>query len=282
MTPKYIDIHTHVNFKAFDEDREAVIKRALDNDTWLINVGTQKDTSRDAVKLANSYPEGVYAIVGLHPIHTEEIFHDEDEIGGAGGFKSRAEEFEKDTYRELLKDPKVVGIGECGLDYYHLNEASVEKQKKAFIEQIELAEEVKKPLMIHCRDGAKSGTGRAFDDLLLILKSKMPAIPFVCHSFVRDAVLAKKLLKMGAYFSFNGIITFPKTDDYTEVIKIVPLDRILSETDAPYLTPVPYRGGRNEPAYAKEIVKRIAEIKNLPEAEVAEAIVGNAKRMFGI
>ena len=168
------------------------------------------------------------------------------------------------------------------MDYYHLNEASVEKQKKAFVEQIELAEEVKKPLMIHCRDGAKSGTGRAFDDLLIILKSKMPTVPFVCHSFVRDVVLAKELLKMGAYFSFNGIVTFPKTDDYIEVIKNVPIDRILSETDAPYLTPVPYRGQRNEPSYVKEIVKKIAEIKNLPEEKVAQAIMANAKRVFGI
>lgn len=282
MQPKYIDIHAHVNFKAFDEDREKVIGRALNNDTWMINVGTQIDTSRHAVEIAEKYSEGVYAIVGLHPIHTEESFHDEDEIGGAGGFKSRAEEFDKNIYRELLKNPKVVGIGECGLDYYHSKEESIPKQKKAFVEQIELANEIKKPLMIHCRDSQKSGTGRAFDDLVDILKATNISVPFVCHSFVRDVALAKELLELGSYFSFNGIITFPKTDDYVETIKSIPLDRILSETDAPYLTPVPHRGGRNEPVYVKEIVKRIAEIKNLPESEVAAAILVNARRVFAI
>src|SRR3989338_4634972 len=116
--PKYIDVHSHVNFSAFDADREKVIKRALENDTWIINVGTQIDTSRKAVEMAKKYKEGVYAIVGLHPIHTSVSYHDEQEISGKG-FTSREEIFDKDVYREFLKNPKVVGIGECGLDYYH-------------------------------------------------------------------------------------------------------------------------------------------------------------------
>ncbi len=117
MTPKYIDIHSHVNFKAFDEDREAVIMRALDSDTWVINVGTQADTSKKAIEMAHQYEEGVYAIIGLHPIHTGASFHDEKELGAGGAeFTSRGEIFDKQIYREMLKDPKVVGIGECGLD----------------------------------------------------------------------------------------------------------------------------------------------------------------------
>jgi len=134
MIPKYIDIHSHVNFTAFDADRDEVIKRALDNDTWFMNVGTQIDTSRRAVELANKYKEGVYAIVGLHPIHTGASFHDEKELGEGGKeFTSRGETFDKEAYRELLKDPKVVAIGECGLDYYHMDEESIKKQKENFI-----------------------------------------------------------------------------------------------------------------------------------------------------
>ena len=142
--PKYIDVHSHVNFKAFDEDRDEVIKRALDNDTWVINVGTQVDTSKKAVEMANEYSEGVYAIIGLHPIHTGASYHDEKELGpafakatdGQGsqeGFTSRGEVFDKNSYRELLKDKKVVAVGECGLDYYRCDENSIIKQKKAFI-----------------------------------------------------------------------------------------------------------------------------------------------------
>ena len=151
--PKYIDIHSHVNFTAFDADRDEVIRRALDNDTWIINVGTQIDTSKSAIELANKYKEGVYAIIGLHPIHTSASYHDEQELGDEGSeFTSRGEIFDKNIYRELLKDPKVVAIGECGLDYYHSGEELIAKQKKAFIEQIELANEFNKPLMLHIRN----------------------------------------------------------------------------------------------------------------------------------
>ncbi|MCX6747330.1 MAG: TatD family hydrolase, partial [Candidatus Nomurabacteria bacterium] len=147
---KYIDIHSHVNFKAFDEDRDAVVSRALEADTYMINVGTQVDTSRSAVEMANKYEKGVYAIVGLHPIHTGASFHDEKELGvGGADFTSRGEVSNKEVYREFLKNPKVVGIGECGLDYFHMDEASIQKQKEAFVAQIELANEVNKPLMLH-------------------------------------------------------------------------------------------------------------------------------------
>jgi TatD DNase family protein len=278
--PKYIDVHGHVNFKAFDEDRDAVIKRALDNDTWMINVGTQVGTSKAAIDLAHKYSEGVYAIVGLHPIHTGKSFHDKQELGGEGEeFTSKGEVFDKNIYREFLKDEKVVAIGECGLDYYHLNEESKEKQKKAFIEQIELANEIGKPLMLHIRD--------AYADALEILK-EYSKVKGVVHFFVGNVEEAKSFLDFGFMLSFTGVLTFPpkadqpRSDTLHEVVRITPLDMILADTDCPYVAPVPYRGKRNEPLYVKEIVKRIAEIKNLPEEEVAEAIVQNAKRVFGI
>ena len=288
--PKYIDIHSHVNFKAFKEDGDAVIQRALDNDTWLINVGSQFSTSKRAVEIANKYKEGVFAIVGLHPIHLENLFHDDEEISGEG-FTTRAEEFDKNAYLELLKDPKVVGIGECGLDYYHLNKDSIEKQKKTFIEQIKLANEVNKPLMLHIRN---LPAGRqviptdksinAYIDVLEILK-KYAKVKGVSHCFAGSVEDMKGFIDLGFYISFSGNITYkpkPEICDYQKVIKETPLDRILTDTDSPYLAPVPYRGKRNEPVYVKEIVKKIAEIKNLPESEVAEAIVANAKRVFGI
>ena len=153
MTPKYIDIHAHVNFKAFDADRDEVIRRALDGGTWVINVGTQADTSKKALEIANQYKEGVYAIIGLHPIHTGASYHDEKELGvGGADFTSRGESFDKEIYRELLKNKKVIGIGECGLDYYRCTPESMAAQKENFISQIELANEFNKPLMLHIRD----------------------------------------------------------------------------------------------------------------------------------
>ncbi len=134
--------------------------------------------------------------------------------------------------------------------------------------------------MLHCRDGKKSGTGPAFDDLVNILESHAAGVPFVSHSFVRNLGLAKKLLDLGSYFSFNGIITF--THDYDEVVRFLPVDRILSETDAPYLAPVPHRGKRNEPAYVVEVVKKMAEIRGLSIEKMAEQIRENTGKIFGL
>src|SRR3989338_9372338 len=191
--PKFIDIHSHVNFKAFNEDRDEVIKRALDNDIWVINVGTQADTSKKAVEMANQYEDGVYAIVGLHPIHTGASYHDEKELGEGGKeFTSRGESFGKEIYRKLLKDPKVVGIGECGLDYYRLDGESIEKQKKVFIEQIELANEFNKPLMLHIRPSISLEASNAYMDALEILK-KYSKVKGNVHFFAGTCEDAKNL-----------------------------------------------------------------------------------------
>ena len=277
---KYIDIHSHLNFKAFDENWQAVIKRALDNNTWMINVGTQVDTSKKAVEIAHQYKEGVYAIIGLHPIHTDISYHNEEELGETGKeFTSRGEIFDKNVYLELLKDPKVLAIGECGLDYFHMEAGSIEKQKKAFIEQIELANEINKPLMLHIRNNPKDKKIDAYVDVLEILK-KYSKVKGNVHFFAGSIENAKDFLNYGFTLSFTGVITF--THDYDEIIKNTPLDMIMSETDSPYVTPVPYRGKRNEPSYVKEVVKKIALIKNLPEEEITKAIIANAKRVFRI
>src|SRR3989339_297887 len=257
MMPKYIDIHSHVNFKAFKEDGDVVLKRALQNDTWVINVGSQLSTSKRAVEIANKYEEGIFAIVGLHPIHLEEAFHDKEETGG-GSFMTRVEEFNKDIYRELLQDPKVVALGECGWDYFHCGVETIEKQKKTFREQISLSQETGKPLMLHIRNNPKDSSLNAYQDVLEILKEFPKA-------------------KGNVHF-FSGVITFTRA--YDEIIKNIPLDMIMSETDAPYVAPVPYRGQRNEPSYVKEVVKKIAQIKGISEEETREAIIANVKRVF--
>jgi TatD DNase family protein len=278
--PKYVDIHSHVNFTAFDADRDEVIKRALENDTWVMNVGTQIDTSRKAVEMANQYTEGVYAIIGLHPIHTGASYHDSKELGEGGKeFTSRGEEFDKDAYRELLKDPKVVAIGECGLDYYRCDVEYVESQKRAFIAQIELANEFGKPLMLHIRNNKENTEMNAYMDALELLR-KYSKVKGDVHFFAGGLVEAKAFTDFGFTLSFTGVVTF--TTDYDEVIKQTPLDMIMTETDAPYVTPVPHRGKRNEPVYVREVVKKIATIKGLTEEEVSQVIVGNAKRVFGV
>ena len=285
--PKYIDIHSHVQFKAFDEDRDKVMRRALENNTWVINVGTQIDTSKKAVEMINQYPEGVYAIVGLHPIHTGASYHDEKELGEGGKeFVSRGEVFDKDAYRKLLKNPKVVGVGEVGLDYYRMEEESIEKQRSALISQIEIANEFNKPIMLHIRNNPDNKTRNAYFDALDILKEHLDVKGLPAgrrgdvHFFAGGVEEAKAFLDFGFTLSFTGVITF--TTNYDEVIKNTPLDMIMTETDCPYVTPVPHRGKKNEPMYVKEVVKKIALVKGLSEEEVASAIIQNAKRVFGM
>jgi len=279
MAARFIDAHTHVQFAVYDGERKEVITRAQRAGVFMVNVGTQKDTSRLAVEMAREYPEGIYAAVGLHPIHAESSRRDEQELRDISGDDplDAAEKFDEDYYETLARDPKVVAIGECGLDYYHLGEETRAKQKEVFEAQINLAHKLKKPLMIHCRD--------AFADLVDILVLNHAALPAanVAHSFARTVDEAKKLLDLGFYFTFAGNITYkPRADKPAadEVIKFIPSDRLLSETDAPYLAPAPYRGKRNEPAYVVEVVKKMAEIKGVSPEEMKEQIWHNAKKVF--
>ena len=287
--PKYIDIHAHTNFKVFDENREEVISRALENDTWIINIGTQYDTSKKAVEMTNQY-EGVYSTIGLHPIHTTASHHDESELGADGKeFTSRGEIFDKEKYKELTKLGKVVGIGECGLDYYHLEEESIEKQRAAFIYQIELANELDIPLMLHVRNNPNDKSRNAYFDVYELIKKYsevgLPNIRGVSHFFAGSVEDMKRFIEIGICVSFAGPITYkPNLNicDYEAVIKETPLDMILADTDSPYVAPAPHRGSQNEPSYVKHIVSKIAQIKGLKEEEVAAKIVLNAKYLFRI
>lgn len=278
---RFIDAHTHAHFAAFESDWPEVIRRALDQNVWVVNVGTQLDTSRKGVEVADQFKEGVYAVIGLHPTHTGPSFHDAKELGEseeARRFTSTGEVFDPEAYASFVVHPKVVAIGECGLDYFRMEgevEAAKRRQQAAFDLQIAFAKRFDKPLMIHCR--------AAWEDLLRTLRDKRSELrsePGIVHFFTGSKEEAKALAELGFSFTFGGVVTFAR--DYDEVIKMLPADRILSETDAPYLAPVPYRGKRNEPAYVIEVAKKLALIRGVSEAEMAETIFANARRIFRI
>ncbi len=301
---RYFDAHMHVQFVAFDEDREAVFARAREAGVGMNMVGTQQDTSRAAVEMAHlldadgqEYAD-VYATVGLHPVHTAKSFHDEKELGEQGkAFTSRGEQFDFDVYKKLAEDPKVIAIGECGLDYYRLEEDTKKVQTEAFLAQIELANTLKKPLMLHIRNGAKSagvadtlarhhdgvaqhdGGSDAYLDALALVKQHAQVQGDV-HFFAGSWDIARQFLDLGFYLSFTGVVTF--THDYDEVVRNTPLDRLLSETDAPYVTPVPHRGRKNEPAYIPDIVRALARIKQVDEEVLREQLLKNTQAFFGI
>lgn len=256
MNFTHIDAHTHIQFKPFAHDRDEVIRRARDAGIAIVNVGSDLKNSEDAVRLAEQFDSGMYAVVGIHPTDAEESF-------------------DVSALTSLAHHEKVVAIGECGLDYFHVkDEAKKAIQKNVFIEHIKISHAVGKPLMIHCRD--------AMRDLIDILNTHKELIrkDSVMHFFSGTEEEAKELLALGFSFTFGGVITFVR--DYDDVVRSIPLDRILSETDAPYVTPVPHRGTRNEPSYVIEVEKRIAELKETAEEDMAKQIVKNAERIFSI
>ncbi|MBC7836703.1 TatD family hydrolase [Acetobacteraceae bacterium] len=279
---RYFDAHTHVQFVAFKDDADEVIKRSLNGGVGMNIVGTQYDTSLQAVALSEKYND-VYASIGLHPIHTSKSYHDTKELGEGGKeFTSRGEQFDTAAYEALARSPKVIAIGECGLDYFRLDEDTKEKQKETFIKQILLANRLQKPLMLHIRSASAqtpSRDGNAYADALELLKTHATVKGDV-HFFAGNWEEAKQFLDFGFSLSFTGVITF--THDYDEVVKNTPLNMLLTETDAPYITPVPYRGKRNEPVYVVEVINKIAEIKGLPVEEVREQILLNSQRVFNI
>ncbi len=276
-----IDTHAHVNFRSFKDDAKETLQRALDNGTWVINVGSQIDTSRQAVELASQFEQGVYAVIGLHPEHTHSQHVDEEETH----FLSREEKFNSLDYQTIVRNPKVVGIGECGLDYYRLpedkslHEDVKQKQISAFRKQINFAKEYDKVLVVHSRP--EKGSDELYKDMLKVfVEEKVSDMRFEVHSYTHTPEFFQKFLSLGAYVSFNGIITFDKTGNMAELVKMAPMDKILLETDCPYLSPVPMRGKRNEPLYVKYVAEKVAEIKNLSVQEIEESTTGNAIRLF--
>lgn len=246
-----IDTHAHLNFKEFDKDRPQVIKRAFEGGVEkIINVGTNLKDSKDSILLAEKY-KNISAAVSLHPIDVEN------------------EKFDKDVWLELAKHQKVVAIGETGFDFFHPSDK--EKQKEVFKALIEIACQVKKPLIIHSREADK-------EILDILSHSKLPPQRGVIHCFGRDYAVAKKFLELGFLISYTGNITY--NIERSSSISKVPLDKIMVETDCPFMTPVPFRGKRNEPVFVKYIAEEIAKIKKLSYEEITNATTANARKLF--
>ena len=281
---KYIDIHSHVNFPDFDIDREATIKRASDAGVAMINVGTDIETCTTAVQLATAH-ENMWATVGIHP--TEEIKN--SKLNSRNSDENISNDLTFEALEHLAKHPKVVAVGECGLDYFHLkNEHSstelgreVSLQKEIFEKHVMLAQKVGKPLMLHVRNGKTAGSvsrvGNAYTDALQVLK-KYPEVKVNFHFFAGTISDLKEILARGYSVSFTGVITF--TRDYDELIKTAPISQMMSETDCPFVSPAPYRGKRNEPAYVVETIKAIARIRGEDASVVVDQLVQNAKNFF--
>ncbi|MBX4191640.1 MAG: TatD family hydrolase [Candidatus Doudnabacteria bacterium] len=249
---RIFDTHTHLNFPQFDADRDQLIKSAQANNLWMTNVGCDYKTSKSAVDLASKYEKGIYATIGQHPTDSKERFNEE-------------------LYGELITT-KVVAVGECGLDYYHEKDPVGRKlQADEFVKQIHFAQKHGLPLVIHCRD--------AYDDLMAIMKAEYKGDAII-HSFTDSWSTAKKFLDMGFFIALNAILIFDKTGKLAEVAKNLPSDRILVETDAPFLSPI--KGERNQPAHTAKVIARIAELRGETDETLAERTYNNACAIYKI
>lgn len=276
-----IDTHCHLNFNAYKDDIDEVVRRTLDAGMRVINVGSQRTTSERAIKIAQKYPGKMFAAVALHPIHLHSTHVDDIEIP----FTSREEEFDETLYDRLAGERGVVAVGECGLDYfrmpYGIDEREVsKKQKDVFLKHIGLARKHSLPLILHCRS-MKEDPEKAYLEMLEVLQHAR-YFRGVVHCYGSTLNVAKKFLDAGFLISFTGIITFPNAESLSEVVKYVPLDRLMVETDAPYLAPQQFRGKRNEPLYVQYIAQRVAEVKGIPYDEVERQTTENAVEFFGL
>jgi TatD DNase family protein len=267
MEPRYFDIHSHITFKDYDQDLPEVLKRMEEDGVYTMTVGVDKASSEEAVAFAQG-KENFFATIGLHPTDTVE------------------ETFSEAEYKALVANPKVVAIGECGIDYYRI-ELGVQSQEKKrqwreFEKHVEFAVKYDKPLMIHCRPS--KGTVDAYEEMADYLSARKreygEKLRGNMHFFVGNPAVAKRFYGIGFTTSFTGVLTF--THDYDEVVREAPLNMLMTETDAPFAAPAPFRGRRNEPSYVKYVVEAIARIRGIDSEVAREASVSNAKRVFGI
>lgn len=253
----FIDSHSHLDDERFDQDRDILIKSLKDNKVDIaINIGADLQTSINSVELANKY-DNIYAVVGVHPHSASEV-----------------SEETLDIFRDMSKNDRVIAIGEIGLDFYYDNSPR-DLQRKWFKEQLKLAKELNLPVVIHSRDASQE----TFDT---IKEAQDGSLRGVMHCYSGSVEMAKEYIKLGFYISIAGPVTFKNARVVREVAEAVPLDRLLIETDCPYLTPEPYRGKRNEPMYVRYVAEKIAEIKNISVEELASATSANTKELFGI
>ena len=262
MDIKTIDTHSHFNLHQFEHDLDESISRMEYEGVGTVCVGIDLPTSDHAMRLAQDH-ESIWACIGQHPTEWNKDF---DEV----------------EFRKLAGEPRVVAIGECGFDYFREKDRQeVEKQKELFLKQIRLAHEVNLPLMLHIRP--QEGTMTAYEEALDILefyKKDFPEMRGTAHFFAGTKEIAKRFIDLGFCISFSGVITFVK--EYEELVDFVPIDRILPETDAPFATPSPHRGKRNQPEYVLEAIKKIAEIKNTSFEITQNQLLKNTKELFHI
>jgi len=250
---KWIDSHAHLDDRTFDNDRAAVIARCSEAEMGVLTIGSSLRSSHEAVRLANRY-RNMWATVGVHP-------HSAKSVDTATLIE----------LRKLAQHELVVGLGEIGLDYYR-DLSPRDRQRQAFAQQLELANELNLPVCLHNREST--------DDLLAILKNAGAQHRGVVHSFLGDGELAEEFLSLGFYLGIGGPLTFPKNAVLRDAVKHVPLGRILLETDCPYLTPVPYRGRRNEPVYVQYVAEEIAQLKGVSVEDVARQTTENSILLF--
>ncbi|AXF56574.1 TatD family hydrolase [Salicibibacter kimchii] len=251
------DTHVHLNVEQFEEDKEAVIARARESGVTMMNVvGFDRETIKGAIDLAETYPF-IYATVGWHPVDAVDM-----------------EREDLDWIESLAAHPKVVAIGETGLDY-HWDKSPVDVQKDVFRQQIALAKNVNLPLVIHGRESQ--------EDIAAIMEEEgLGEAGGIMHCYSGDIETAKRFLALGFHISFGGPVTFKNAQMPKDVAKEVPLDRLLIETDCPFLAPHPYRGKRNEPAYVAKVAEKLAELQGLTFEELTETTTANAKALFTI
>ncbi len=253
---KIFDSHAHYDDESFNEDREAVINELKENGIiGVLNCGASLEGARESAALADKY-DFFYAAVGIHPEHANEF--NEEII---------------EELKELAKHNKVRAIGEIGLDYYYEENPPRDVQRNVFRAQMKLAQELKLPVIIHDRD--------AHEDTLNILK-EFPEVKGVLHCFSGSVEFARECLKLGYYIGFTGVVTFKNAKKLIEVAKEIPMDRMLVETDCPYMAPTPFRGKRNRSDYIKYIIEKIAEIRGISEDEISLATISNTKKMLNI
>lgn len=261
-----IDTHCHINKRYYPNGLKDVFKNALDNDVkGLIFASSNIESSKEALEIAqlhNELPE-IKTLAGIHPHEAKKV--DDDYIA---------------QLEKIAINPEVVAVGEIGLDYFYDNSPR-EIQKKVFVEQIELARKMKKPICLHIRNANDKTTGDAYFDTLEILReAKLGENSGVVHCFSGDVKNAKDMLDLGFYISFAGPITYPKNQELREIAMGIPLDRILCETDSPYLAPQKYRGRVNEPAHVRIVYEMIAMLKGLSVEEFSKSVFENVERVF--
>ncbi len=281
MNLKYIDIHCHLDFSDYGEELPKVLDRMREREVGAITIGTDLESSRRAVEIAEQN-ENIWACIGVHPDNSHQ-----PPLTLRGGAE-QVEVGEILELEKLIKHPKVVAVGECGLDFFRTPKENLEEEKGRqtilFKKQIELALKYDKSLMLHCRN--------AYDEVINILESYKGEVGEKlrgnCHFFAGNIEQAKRFLDLGFTMSFTGVITFPprfgetSSHDYDEVVNFLPKGSIMSETDAPFVAPVPHRGKRNEPAFVVEVAKKIAEIRGIGEEEMRTELLDTANRVFGL